>query len=274
MELNRDVPPTFDSTGYQQSWNDDSSQIAVDTVYTDTETRRYDISKIKTLKPVIVKHYKSPREELDKRYTEGPLSEPMAYSFDVRTETRYYYIADFLRAQFGTEFSGGYSSNDTPLDMHGQPIMFYVDGELEPWWMVYGIDFERLAYVKGGTLTGFQETPFERFQMGENVSSRFSYDTGKIGAPTQNDPFVIGIYTRKGNDWRSMPTNVNSVEVTGYDVLWKFSQDRITLFWDPIMIGKTFRIRFNNNENTAGFRIVVEGIDQKGEVIHRDQIVN
>jgi hypothetical protein len=277
MVLKEYIPPAIDTTYYQQSWNDDSSRISVDTVYTEEEAHKYDISKVKTLKTVVVKHYKSPREELDKRYAEGPLSEPMALSFDVRTETRYSNIADFLRQQFGGQFSGGFSSSDTPKDLHGEPIMFYLDGQLQPWWMIYDVDFKRLAYVKGGTLTGFQETPFERFQMGKDVASRFSYDTGGkkggLGVPVSHDPYVIGIYTRKGNDWRSMPSDVNSVEVKGYDELWRFNQDRLTLYWDPIAIGNKFRIRFNNNQDCRSFRVVIEGINQRGQVIHREQIL-
>jgi hypothetical protein len=276
MELDQYMPPRFDTSQYQSTWNEDSTHISVDTVYTEDESKKYDMSKVKTLKTVVVKHYKAPREELDKRYTEGPLSEPMALSFDIRTETRYNNIGDFLRASFGVDFNGGYSSSDTPKDHNQEPIMFYVDGNLQPWWMVEGVDFKRLAYIKGGTLTGFQETPFERFQMGKDVASRFSYDTGKsggLGVPVQHDPFVIGIYTRKDKDWRTMPSDVNSVEVKGYDELWRFDGDRLTLYWNPIVVGNKFRIRFNNNQDARSFRIVVEGINTRGQLVHKEQIL-
>lgn len=277
IELNRERLPTFDTIFYQESWYDDSSNTSVDTVYRDSEILKYELAKVKTLQSVIVKHYKSPREELDSRYAEGPLLEPMAFSFDVRTETRFNNISDFLRQQFGGQFNGGYASNDTPKDLHGEPIMFYLDGQLQPWWMIFDIDFKRLAYIKGGTLTGFQETPFERFQMGQDVASRFTYDSGGkkggFGVPVSNDPYVIGIYTRKGNDWRSMPSDVNSLVVTGYDEPWKFGQDRITLFWNPLIVGNRFRMSFKNNQEIKGFRVVVEGINQKGEVVHHEQII-
>jgi hypothetical protein len=278
LELKRYIPPQFDTSAYQQTWSDDSTKLSVDTVYTEDETHKYDLMKVKTLKTVIVKHFKSPREELDKRYTSGPLMEPLQLSFDIRTETRYSNISDFLRQNFGMDFQGGFSSSDTPKDHNGEPVMFYLDGNLQPWWMIYDVDFKRLAYVKGGTLTGFQETPFERFQMGKDVASRFSYDTGGnsggLGVPVSHDPYLIGIYTRKDKDWRTMPSDVNSVEVKGYEELTRFTRDRLTLFWDPIVVGNKFRIRFNNNQDTRSFRVVVEGINQRGQVIHREQILD
>lgn len=275
VKLEHYVPPAFDTLSYRNCWEDDSAILSVDTAYTKEERKKYNLSKVKTLKAVIVTHYKNPARELNERYTTGFLSEPMALSFDVRTETRYSNIADFLRMKFQNEFNGGYNAVDTPKDHNKEPIMFYLNGNLQPWWMICNVDFKTLAFVKGGSLAGFQETPFERFQMGKNVATRFTFegkDTG-LGIPVQHDPYVIAIYTRKGKDWRTMPTGVNAVEVKGYDELWKFGGDRITLYWNPIVVANKFRIRFYNNQGIRSFRVVIEGINNRGQLIHKEQIL-
>lgn len=271
LELSHRRLPALDTLAYQAQWEDDSAKIAVDTTYSAKETATYDLSKVKTLKAVVVKHYKSASDELNAKYSTGPYSEPMALSFDVRTETRWVDMGSFLRQNMG--MSGGFSSTDTP-QYPGHPVHFFVNDEVQQWWMVYGMDFRTLAYVKGGELTGYQQTPFERFQNGENVASRFSYSgSGALKVPTDSSPFNVMIYTRKGTDWRSFPTDVNSVEVKGYDSLINFSHDRLTLYWNPIILTNQFRVRFTNGEYANGYRLVIEGINTNGKVIHQEKII-
>jgi len=263
--------PNLDTATYQSQWEDDSEKISIDTIYTPKEVHKYDMSKIKTLQPAIVKHYKSPREELDNRYSTGPYSEPMALAYDVRTETRYSDIGSFLRQNFGMQ--GGFGPSDAPT-YPGHPVRFFVNDQSQQWWMVCDLDFKTLAYIKGGELTGYQETPFERFQNGENVSSRFSFSgSGGLKVPTDSSPFAVMIYVRKGKDWRTFPSDVNSIEVKGYDSLINFTHDRLTLYWNPFIITNKFRARFTNGEYSTGFRLIIEGINTNGQVIHQEKLV-
>jgi hypothetical protein len=99
---------------------------------------------------------------------------------------------------------------------------------------------------------------------------------------------VIAIYTRKGGDAAPNPTakGLNAVQMTGYSPVKEFySPDyatpserdvvddvRSTLYWNPsIYIDKTrrrLRLQFYNNDVTKRFRLIMEGINTDGKLIH------
>jgi hypothetical protein len=99
---------------------------------------------------------------------------------------------------------------------------------------------------------------------------------------------VIAIYTRKGGDAPPDPSTrgLSYVQMTGYSVVKQFyspdyataseshSADdvRRTLYWNPSIIldrnRKRLRIKFYNNDITNRFRLVLEGLNAYGKLIH------
>jgi hypothetical protein len=99
---------------------------------------------------------------------------------------------------------------------------------------------------------------------------------------------VIAIYTRKGGDAPPDPATrgLSYVQMTGYSAVKQFyspdyatvseshSADdvRRTLYWNPSIIldrnRKRLRIKFYNNDITNRFRLVLEGLNAYGKLIH------
>lgn len=56
-----------------------------------------------------------------------------------------------------------------------------------------------------------------------------------------------------------------------------FPDNRTTLYWNPDVYTntetKSFKLNFFNNDFSKKFRIVVEGVDASGKLIHLEKIV-
>ncbi len=105
---------------------------------------------------------------------------------------------------------------------------------------------------------------------------------------------VISIYTRKGGDSQPDPNTkgLSFVQVAGYSAIKQFySPDyataserdqfddvRSTLYWNPsIYLDKDrrrLRLQFYNNDITKRFRIVMEGINADGKLIHVEKEIS
>jgi len=271
LALERFIPPASDSILLTTNWEDDSLPIGrPDTSLNGTEVRTRVMSRIKTLKPVEVKAWKNPRKELDDRYTSGAFNEPSMYSFDVRQETRFHNISSYLAFAF-PGFHGGFSFQDLPEDATGHPYIFFVDENPVPWWQVCYMDWSTIAYIKVLRSDFLADDPWVKWTTG--VSAGFSIIGGALGVPTTNSPYEICIYTRKDKDWRTVPGGMNKISVKGYSTIVPFKPDGVTLCWDPFIFGNGCRIRFHNNAFARRFRVVVEGFNYKGEIVHMEKIL-
>ena len=223
---------------------------------------------MKTLKAAIVKHWESPRKELDHLYASGAFSEPSMYSFDIRTERRFHDIASYLRMQLGMQ--GGFSADDTPsLDQH--PIVWFVDQQVYSWPELEMFDWDRIAYIKVLRSDFLIDDPFIKWKTGQGGFQLVG--GGPLKIPVSGSPYEVCIYLRKGKDFRTMPGGLNKISVRGYDRILPFKTDKVTLLWDPWAAGNEYRIRFTNNETTRRFRVKVEGISYTGKIIHYETII-
>ena len=96
---------------------------------------------------MVVEGWKSPRQELDHRYTSGAFSEPALCSFDIRTERRFHDIGSYLRMNF-PRFKGGYSLSEIPYEVLGHPFLFFVNQQNYTWEELSMFDWDRIAYIK------------------------------------------------------------------------------------------------------------------------------
>ena len=105
---------------------------------------------------------------------------------------------------------------------------------------------------------------------------------------------VIAIYTRKGGDAQPDPNakGLSYVQLTGYSPAKEFySPDyattserhafddvRTTLYWNPTIFldksRKRLRVKFYNNDITKKFRIVLEGFNTMGKLIHVEKEIS
>jgi hypothetical protein len=104
---------------------------------------------------------------------------------------------------------------------------------------------------------------------------------------------VIAIYTRKGGDSQPDPNakGLSYIPIAGYSVVKQFySPDyatvsereayndvRSTLYWNPSIFldksRKRVRLKFYNNDITKRFRLIMEGINTEGKMIHVEKEV-
>lgn len=272
LQINRFVPPAADSDVFSSNWTDDSITIGKkDTFYSQKDSSRYALVKMKTLTTLIVKGWKSPRQELDQRYTSGAFSEPAMYSFDIRTERRYHDIGAYLRAHL-PRFLGGFSTSDTPRDAMDHPLLFFVDEQNYTWAELGAIDWDRIAYIKCFENDFIGDDDFIRWK--NNMPHGFSLNgAGSLKLPVSKTPMIIAIYLREGKDFRTMPGGLNKITVRGYTSIQQFHPDHSTIFWEPNLVGHTSRIQFYNNEAVKRFRVVLEGIDYQGHLLHLEKVI-
>lgn len=267
LSLARFVPPAVDASALRRDWEDDTVIIGKkDTVITPTEQKQYELAKFKTLKPAIVRAWKNPRKELDDRYTTGPFSEPALYVYDLRRDS-----SDYNRDVFWYLNANSGRLHYDPIckimtDDLGHPINYFIDEmEYDPD-AVKMLDFDKLAYIK------IFENDFLSNQ--RPISTLISAGSGPFAFSDQKTALNICVYTRKGNDFRTMRGGMNKTAITGYNKVFPFTTDKVTLFWHPQEYGHSFNIRFNNAETAKRFRVKVEAISQTGEVIHYETVIS
>jgi hypothetical protein len=272
LQFRKFTPPIGDSSFFTDTWPEDSLPMGkVDTFYSKKELRTYELAKIKTLTPVIVKGWKSPRKELDQKYTSGSFSEPAMYSFDIRTEHRFQNIGAYLRANL-PGFQGGFGPSDTPIDPMGHPILFFVDEQNYTWNELSMFDWDRVAYIKCFESDFVGDDDFTRWKNGLPHGFSLSGE-GALKSPRSMTPMIIAIYLRRGNDFRTMPGGMNNIDVRGYTSVLNFHPDHATILWDARLYGNSCRVHFYNSEFAKRLRVVIEGFDYKGHLVHLEKIV-
>jgi hypothetical protein len=102
---------------------------------------------------------------------------------------------------------------------------------------------------------------------------------------------VMAIYTKKDADITSLTSSADMIKYRGYSVVKEFyapdytpnktprdrADNRITLDWRPnIMINNVnpkIPLTFYNNDRTKKFKVVVEGMTNKGKMIFLEKII-
>ena len=118
------------------------------------------------------------------------------------------------------------------------------------------------------------------------------FDPPFVGAAGGGGSGAIAVYTRKGGDISLNDPGLNRLTLMGYNNFRQCyapaytSKDlgpgatpdyRITLDWLPYLFAgpgmETLPIRFYNNDAAQRLRIVVEGFDDSGKLLHFERVV-
>jgi hypothetical protein len=117
---------------------------------------------------------------------------------------------------------------------------------------------------------------------------------GSAGAISNSGSGVISVYLRKGGDVVNSPedSKLGVVRLRGYSAVKQFylpdyatpgnegfyDDLRVTLYWNPMIIleksKKRFRFQFYNNDVSTRFRVVMEGINEDGKLVHVEKVVS
>jgi len=250
--------------------------VAEDTAFTHSGNREAELlaglrrlQKAKELKEIIIRgHKKTPIEELDDRYASGLFTGGVSQSFDFVNDNKqavaYMDILSFLQGRIaGVQISGA-PPNVTVKYRGGTPA-FFLDEMNTDIDMIESVPVADIAYVK------VFQPPF-------------------VGAFGGGGNGAIAIYTRRGGDQTAEIEGLNRLKLAGYSTIRQFyapvydnKKDdaipdyRITLDWAPFLFAgrgnQTIPIRFYNNDESKHFRIVAEGVDENGKLLHLEQVV-
>ena len=229
-----------------------------------------DLANSKMLEGVTVRaKAKTEKDKMDEKYAGGLFAGDAARSFDLVNDplaAGYMDIFQYLQGKVaGLQIS---NSGGTPsLSWRGGAPAVYLNEMQADVSMLASTPVSDIAYVKV-------------FRPGESMAMG-----GGNG--------VIAVYTRKGGDAKTDPTakGLSYVQLMGYSPVKEFyapdyasfnerhlKEDvRTTLYWNPAIYldksRKRYRIKFYNNDITKRFRIVLEGLNTQGKLIHVEKVV-
>jgi len=209
-------------------------------------------------------------QKMDERYASGLFSGGNSTQFDVAndpTAISSMSLFQYLQGKVAGLQISGMGSGATLSWRGGSPGIYMNEMESDVS-MVGSISMADVAYVKV-------------FSPG----SSFGFRNGANG--------VIAVYTKRGDDiTSSTDSKMGAVRINGYSAIKEFyaydyskpSPDdyydnlNVTLYWDPmIWLGdnqKRKTIRFYNNDITKRFRIVLEGINEDGRLVHIEKVIS
>ncbi|MCX6317620.1 MAG: hypothetical protein NTW29_10035 [Bacteroidetes bacterium] len=125
----------------------------------------------------------------------------------------------------------------------------------------------------------------------EDIALVKFFDAGFVGVGSTFPGGAISVYTKEKLPEERRPDKLEYIEYKGYAITKEFyspdysintirhpaSDKRTTLYWSPdiftdIQTPKV-KIRFYNNDFSTGFRVIVEGFDSNGKLVHAEKIV-
>ncbi len=226
--------------------------------------------KEQTLTEVIVTaKAKSNEEKLDEKYASGLFSGGDSHNFDVANDP--FAAASISVFQYLQGKVAGLQinlSNGTPsLSWRGGKPVFYLDEVPADVDMISTLNMSDVAYIKV-----------------------FSPSSGNVFSSSGGG--AIAIYTKKGGD----VTNPNAkglyfITIAGYTPFKQFytpdyampkptddlADLRPTLYWAPFIFlnknNKHFKYQFYNNDVTHRFRVVLEGFNEDGKLVHIEKVI-
>lgn len=212
---------------------------------------------------------KTPKEKMDEKYVSGLFS-GNANSFDLVNDPlagSYMDIFQYLQGKVaGLQITG--TGSNTSLSWRGGAPALYFNEMQTDIGMIASTPVNDIAYIKV-------------FRPGESIVS------GGGGG-------VIAIYTRKGGDAPPSTTakGLNAVQLMGYAPVKEFyapdyatpserdalEDVRTTLYWNPDIYmdkgRKHLRFQFYNSDTARRFRLLMEGINADGKLIHVEKTIS
>ncbi|HTB26528.1 MAG TPA: hypothetical protein VK711_14235 [Puia sp.] len=251
---------------------DDSSLIRKSRQVFEEIARLNGDKKVQNLEAVTVRRrirIKSDKEKLDEEYSSGLFSGGNATIFDLVNDQTVSAVDIFTYLQGRVAGLQINTAGSTPsLTWRGSSPGIFLNEIQSDAGSVKNIPVSDIAMVK-------------------------VFSPGSAGGMSNSAGGVISIYTKKGTDKKPDPSikGLDMVRILGFNVQREFyspdylinpepeSDDiRTTLYWNPnLKAGKGIRrisIPFYNSDVTHKFRIILEGFNDDGKLIHLEKIVD
>ncbi len=208
-------------------------------------------------------------KKLDEEYTSGLFSGSDAKSFDVANDpsaSGSLSIFQYLQGKVaGLQISTADPSNPSLTWRGGSPTLYLNEMAVEAE-QLSNISVADIAYVK-------------------------VFSPGSAGVIRTSGGGAISVYTKKGGASGNVESKLSAIIIAGYSNSKEFySPDyatllpehnyddlRTTLYWEPfIILGKNkkrFKFQFYNSDITKRFRLVLEGINDAGKLVHVEKLI-
>lgn len=221
-------------------------------------------SKIKTLESVVVKgKVKTLKQKLDEEYTSGFFSGGDGFTFTMEDDPFAQSAISILNYLQGKVGGLQISSDGQSVTWRGSATSIFINETNTDISNLQSVTMSDVAMIK------VYRPPF------------FGAFGGGAGG-------AIAIYTKKGGSYNNIK-GLDFTNIEGYSAIKEFYMPnyeqtnsntipdyRSTLYWNPFIIldKKTRRIKipFYNSDNCKKIRVVVEGINQLGQLIHEEKI--
>jgi hypothetical protein len=117
------------------------------------------------------------------------------------------------------------------------------------------------------------------------------YEAGFVGVGSGSPGGALAVYTRDKSNRDEKPDKLSFVEYNGYSISKEFytpdynnkeirppsMDNRTTLYWNPDVYTDTettlLKLNFFNNDFSKKFKVVVEGFDAAGKLVHLEKIL-
>jgi hypothetical protein len=116
------------------------------------------------------------------------------------------------------------------------------------------------------------------------------YEAGFVGVGSEYPGGAVSVYTKETKPDERKPDKLSYFEYRGYAVTKEVynpdyttaakntaPDNRTTLYWNPDastdQYNKSITVRFFNNDFSKKFRIVIEGFDAEGRLVHLEKVV-
>lgn len=203
----------------------------------------------------------------------------------------------YVSGMYSGDARGKFDLINDPFASSYQSIFQYLQGKVAGLQINMGAGTPTLTW-RGGTPALFlNEMRSDADMLSSTPVSDIAYI--KVFGPGDAGSFLTGgsgaimVYTRKGGDQQPDPNakGLSYVQLAGYSAIKQFySPDyatvserdayddvRSTLYWNPFIIldksRKRIRLQFYNNDITKHYRLVMEGVNGEGKLIHVEKEV-
>ena len=203
----------------------------------------------------------------------------------------------YVSGMFAGDARGKFDLVNDPSASGYQSIFQYLQGKVAGLQINMGAGTPSLSWRGGTPSLYLNEMKADAEMISNTPVSDIAYV--KVFSPGDAGSFLTGgsgaimVYTRKGGDQQPDPNakGLSYVQFGGYSAVKEFySPDyarfserdayddvRSTLYWNPfIVLDKTrkhTRLQFYNNDITKHYRLIMEGINGEGKLIHVEKEV-
>lgn len=236
---------------------------------------RSKLDNIKELEKVVVevKSNKKPIDAVNEKYTSGVFREPGKVNIDNINEPandKSMNVVDYVKNRIQQiEIQGGKFVNRKNISlMTGQK------------WLI-GLFLNEIPT---------DMTQLRVLRIDQVALVKF-YEAGFVGVGSGSPGGALAVYTKERFVEEVKPDKLEYVEYNGYSITREFynpdysaadarrstTDSRTTLYWNPNVYTdtetKSVKLNFYNNDFSKKFKVVVEGFDAAGKLIHQEKII-